>query len=212
MPKEAALAAQQNHQDQSSHKTPKASKRSQRSKVVNDIVRVKLDGSESLAVSGTKMDVVKDPNRCVLCVSTAVQRLPWIYKPLLPTLPPQPSSIITLPISLLSIYTPSLSLPSSSLSSSFFPSSFFSFFPSFFLLLFSLPFSPPPPSSPPPYSLFPPPSPPVNSFLPQSSVDPCASQAESASVHYPVSPLSRVPESNTARRRKGQQKRGKGKN
>jgi len=103
---------------------------------------------------------------------------------------------------------PSLLLPSSS----FFPSSFFSFFPSFFLLLFSLPFSPPSPSSPPPYSLFPPPSPPLKSFLPQSSVDPCASQAESASVHYPVSPLSRVPESNTTRRRKGQQKRAKGKN
>ena len=68
MSREVAPAAQQNHQHHSPHNTPKRSKRSKRSKTVMDIVRVKLDGSERFAVSGTKMDVVKDPNRYEFCV------------------------------------------------------------------------------------------------------------------------------------------------
>ena len=184
MPKEAA---QQNHQDHSSHKTPKASKRSQKSKVVNDIVRVKLDGSESLAVSGTKMDVVKDPNRCEFCVC------PLLSKDFHEST--NHSSPLSLPNLLRSSLFSSLFFLSTPLPSPFPPLPF----PLLLLLLLPLLFSPPFfPSS----SFF------SSSFLsspslPQSSVDPCASQAESASVHYPVSPLSRVPKSNTTRRRKG---------
>lgn len=144
MPKEAALAAQQNHQDHSSHKTPKASKRSQKSKVVNDIVRVKLDGSESLAVSGTKMDVVKDPNRCEFCVC------PLLSKDFHEST--NHSSPLSLPNLLRSSLFSSLFFLSTPLPSPFPPLPFHLLLLLLLPLLFPLLFSPPPPSSPPPSS------------------------------------------------------------